>query len=68
MQNYINEFIANSDSIVKGLSSIYLPAMYLKEALVNYDIFALIKFILISIVPFLIFILGFYRREEMYGI
>ena len=59
MQNYINEFIANSDSIVKGLSSIYLPAMYLKEALVNYDIFALIKFILISIVPFLIFVLVF---------
>lgn len=30
-----------------------------QEALVNYDIFALIKFILISIVPFLIFVLVF---------
>ena len=65
MQNYINEFIANSDSIVKGLSSIYLPAMYLKEALVNYDIFALIKFILISIVPFLIFILVFSKTFKV---
>ena len=65
MQNYINEFIANSDSIVKGLSSIYLPAMYLKEALVNYDIFVLIKFILISIVPFLIFILVFSKTFKV---
>ena len=65
MQNYINEFIANSDSIVKGLSSIYLPAMYLKEALINYDIFALIKFILISIVPFLIFILVFSKTFKV---
>ena len=65
MQNYINEFIANSDSIVKGLYSIYLPAMYLKEALVNYDIFALIKFILISIVPFLIFILVFSKTFKV---
>ena len=59
MQSYINAFIANSDSIVKGLSSIYPPAMYLKEALVSYDIVSLIKFILISTVPFLIFVLVF---------
>lgn len=59
MQNYINAFIANSDSIVKGLSSIYIPAMYLKEALVNYDIVSLMKFALISIIPFVIFIIIF---------
>ncbi|MDU2290494.1 MAG: ABC transporter permease [Clostridium celatum] len=59
MQNYINVFIANSDSIVKGVSSIYPPAMYLKEALVNYDIVSLIKFALISIIPFVIFIVAF---------
>ncbi|MEN8076779.1 ABC transporter permease [Clostridioides difficile] len=59
MQNYINAFIANSDSIVKALSSIYIPAMYLKEALVNYDIVSLMKFALISIIPFLIFIIIF---------
>ena len=39
--------------------------MYLKEALVNYDIFALIKFILISIVPFLIFILVFSKTFKV---
>lgn len=59
MQSYINAFIANSDSIVTGLSSIYLSAMYLKEALVNYDIVSLIKFILVSIIPFSIFVLVF---------
>ena len=59
MQNYINAFIANSDSIVKGLSSIYPPATYLKEALINYNLAELIKFILISIIPFLIFVVVF---------
>ena len=65
IQNYINEFIANSDSIVKGLSSIYSPAMYLKEALVSYDIVSLIKFILISTVPFLIFVLVFSKTFKV---
>ena len=59
MQNYINAFVANSDSIVKGLSSIYPPAMYLKDALINYNLTDLIKFILISILPFVIFIVVF---------
>ena len=59
MQNYINAFVENSDSIVSGLSKIYLPAMYLKDALVNYDVFNLLKFIAISIVPFVIFIIVF---------
>ena len=65
MQSYINAFIANSDSIVKGLSSIYSPAMYLKEALVSYDIVSLIKFILISTVPFLIFVLVFSKTFKV---
>lgn len=59
MQNYINAFVENSDSIVSGLSKIYLPAMYLKDALVNYDVFNLLKFIAISIIPFVIFIIVF---------
>lgn len=59
MQNYINEFIANSESIVKGVSSIYPPAMYLKESLINYDIVSLMKFVLISVIPFGIFIIVF---------
>ena len=59
MQNYINAFVENSDSIVSGLSKIYLPAMYLKDSLVNYDVLNLLKFIAISIIPFVIFIIVF---------
>lgn len=59
MQNYINVFVENSDSIVSGLSRIYLPAMYLKDALVNYDVVNLLKFIGISIIPFVIFVVVF---------
>ena len=59
MQNYINAFLENSNSIVSGLSKIYPPAMYLKDALVNYDVVNLLKFICISIIPFVIFIMIF---------
>ena len=65
MQNYINKFVENSDSIVKGLSSIYPPAMYLKDALVNYNIVDLIKFIVISIIPFVIFIIVFSKTFKV---
>ena len=53
-QNYINEFKTKKSY-----------DFTLKEALVNYDIFALIKFILISIVPFLIFILVFSKTFKV---
>lgn len=59
IQNYINAFLENSDSIVSVLSKIYPPAMYLKDALVNYDVVNLLKFIGISIIPFVIFIIIF---------
>lgn len=59
MQNYINTFIENSDSIVSVLSRIYPPSIYLKDALVNYDVVNLLKFIGISIIPFIIFIIVF---------
>ena len=65
MQNYINTFVENSDSIVKGLSSIYPPAMYLKDALVNYNIVDLIKFMVISIIPFVIFIIVFSKTFKV---
>lgn len=59
IENYINKLISNSNSIKKILSNIYIPSIYLKEALVNYDIVALIKFIIISIAIFLVFIFIF---------
>lgn len=59
MQNYINKFIANSEFIVNGLSNIYLPALYLKNALVNFDLVSLAKLIAVSITPFIIFIFVF---------
>ncbi|MDU2490312.1 MAG: ABC transporter permease [Clostridium celatum] len=59
MQNYINIFIENGDSIVSVLSRIYPPSIYLKDALVNYDVVNLLKFIGISIIPFVIFIIVF---------
>ena len=58
-QNFINEFIANSETIIKGVSSIYPPALFFKEALINYDLVSLLKFIVVSIIPFIVFILVF---------
>lgn len=65
MQNYINKFIANSEFIVNGLSNIYLPALYFKNALVNFDLVSLAKFILISIIPFIIFIFVFSKTFKV---
>lgn len=58
-QNYINEFINNSDSIVKAIASIYPPAAYFKDSLINNDLISLVKLMLISIIPFIIFIFIF---------
>lgn len=64
-QKYVNEFIANSESIVNGLSSIYPPALYLKNALINIDFISLVKFIIISIIPFMIFIFVFSKTFKI---
>lgn len=65
MQNYINKFIANSEFIVNGLSNIYLPALYLKNALVNFDLVSLAKLIAVSIIPFIIFIFVFSKTFKV---
>ena len=64
-QKYVNEFIANSESIVNGLSGIYPPALYLKNALINIDFISLVKFIIISIIPFMIFIFVFAKTFKI---
>lgn len=64
-QKYINEFIANSESIVSGLSSIYPPALYLKDSLINSDFISLIKFVVMSIIPFMIFIFVFAKTFKV---
>lgn len=65
MQNYINKFIANSEFIVNGLSNIYLPALYFKNALVNFDLVSLAKLIAVSIIPFIIFIFVFSKTFKV---
>lgn len=64
-QKYINEFIANSETISAGIYKIYPPALYLKEALINNDVINLFKFIIISIVPFIIFIGAFAKTFKV---
>ena len=58
-QDFINSFVRNSESIAEGISKVYIPALYLKKALIEFNIFYLIQFIAISLIPFVVFILIF---------
>lgn len=58
-QHFINSFIENSSSIVEGISKVYAPAVYLKNALIEFNMIYLIKFIAVSIIPFVAFIFVF---------
>lgn len=59
MQN-IGEFVTvNSESIIEGVEKIYPPAIYFTNALATLDIVSLLKFIVVSVVPFVIFLFIF---------
>ena len=59
LQDIINYFVANSTSIVEGFEKVYKPAKYIVDAMINFNILSLIKFISVSVVPFLLFIVIF---------
>ncbi|MCQ2968978.1 MAG: ABC transporter permease [Clostridium sp.] len=56
MNNIIDYFVYNSTSISNGIGKIYPPAQYLAQAMVNFDLVSLFKFIIVSVIPFAIFI------------
>ena len=57
----IEYVMENSNAISIVMQKMYLPSYYFTEALKNFSIINGIKFILISIVPFIVFILVFSR-------
>lgn len=64
MNNFMNSFMENRDEIVASISRIYPPALYYKDALVNSDFISLLKLILISVIPFAIFIVVFSKTYK----
>lgn len=61
MDKIINMVIANSASIVEGIKNVYPPSYYFTDALSNLNLLSMIKFILWSIIPFVLFLLIFGR-------
>lgn len=61
LQDILNYFVANSSSIKVGFAKAYPPAAFLSKAMINFDLLAIVKFIAISIIPFIVFILIFSR-------
>ena len=61
MNDIINYFMLNSTSIAEGFGKVYPPAQYLAEAMVDLNLVSLVKFIVVSIIPFSIFIAVFSR-------
>ncbi len=61
MDKIINIVIENSTSIIQGIKTIYPPSYYFTDALANLSLLSMTKFILWSIIPFIIFLIIFAR-------
>lgn len=59
MNSIIEAFIVNSASIMEGVGKFYLPIIFFTNALRDTNLIELVKFIAISIIPFILFIIIF---------
>ena len=59
IQNIIMSLVENSSSIIEVTKKIYLPAYYFVDALKNINILSLLTFLIISILPTIVFIMLF---------
>ncbi len=57
----INMVIANSASIIEGIKTIYPPSYYFTDALASLNLLSMVKLILWSIIPFILFLIVFGR-------
>lgn len=58
-QDLLNNIVGNSLNIIGGIEKLYPPAAYLTKALVEGNFIELGKFIFISIIPFILFVILF---------
>lgn len=56
------EILKNSKSIIDGITKIYLPTFYFIDALKNSNLLSLIIFVLISLIPFVLFVILFSKK------
>lgn len=59
MQSIMESLMANSSSIMDGIGKMYPPIVFFTNALKDGSLIEFIKFIAISVVPFIIFVLVF---------
>ena len=59
MNSLIEVLMSNSQSIFEAIGKIYLPIEFFTNALKNTDIIELLKFIVVSLIPFIVFIIIF---------
>ena len=57
----INMVIANSSSIIEGIKTIYPPSYYFTDALASLSLLSMVKLILWSMIPFILFLIVFGR-------
>lgn len=57
----INMVIANSASIIEGIKTIYPPSYYFTDALASLSLLSMVKLILWSMIPFILFLIVFGR-------
>ncbi|MDU1312627.1 MAG: ABC transporter permease [Clostridium septicum] len=56
LQHILNSILINSKSIIDAFKKIYPPAYYFSQGVTNLDIKSLSMFIILSIIPFIIFL------------
>lgn len=64
MQGIIESLMRNSSSIMEGIGKIYHPVVYFANALKSGNIIELIKFVAVSVIPFIVFVLVF---SQLFG-
>lgn len=61
MQNLLEYIFSNTNSIINGLARLYPPLIFLSNALVQINLIEFYKFILVSIIPLILFVFLFSR-------
>lgn len=64
MESILNNIIANSTSIMNAINRIYPPAYYFVDAIKNNSISSLAIYLVISVIPFVIFVSLFARSYK----
>ena len=60
-EDFMTYLMSNASSLENMFEKIYIPSAWFSKALINQDIISLLKFVIVSIIPFILFVVIFSR-------